>query len=256
MWDQRRTLLGWGSGIAAMILLEAAMWPSIKAMPRFDQYLQDFPSALKELFSIDQMATGTGFLNAELFTLMLPMLFLVFGISRGARMVAGEEAAGTLDLLLVTPVSTTRLLVEEALALATGTAVLGAVAFLATLAGSLAFGLGVSAPAAFGGSLAMALLGLEFGTAALVTGALSGRRALALAVPSGMAILAYLLFAAGLFVDRLAEWRGFSPFHQALHAGPLSSTIPTSFLWLALTPMVVCAAALPLWARRDIGAAR
>jgi ABC-2 type transport system permease protein len=255
MWDQRKTLFGWGSGIAAMILLEAAMWPSIKAMPKFDQYLQDFPDALKELFSIDQMATGKGFLNAELFTLMLPMLFLVFAISRGSRMVAGEEEAGTLDLLLVTPVSTTRLLVQEALALATGTAMLGAVAFVATVVGSLIFGLGIGAPAAFAGSLAMTLLGLEFGMTALVVGALTGRRSLAMVVPSGLAMLAYLLFAAGLFVDGLADWRGFSPFHQALHAGPLSPTVPASFLWLALAPVIVCVAALPLWGRRDIGAA-
>jgi ABC-2 type transport system permease protein len=171
-------------------------------------------------------------------------------------MVAGEEEAGTLDLLLVTPVSTTRLLVEEAMALATGTAMLGAVAFAATVTGSLAFGLGVSPLAAFVGSLAMALLGLEFGTTALVTDALSGRRPLALAVPLGLAMLAYLLFAAGLFVDRLADWREYSPFHQALRAGPLSSTIPVSFVWLAIAPMIVCAVALPLWGRRDIGASR
>lgn len=256
MWDQRRALLGWGSGLAGMIMLEAAMWPSIKAMPTFDQYLKDLPAALKELFSIDQMATGKGFLNAELFTLMLPMLFLVFGITRGARMIAGEEEAGTLDLLLVTPLSTTRLLVQEALALATGMACLAAITFATVLVGSLTFGLGVSVAAAFAGALAMALLGLEFGTAALVVGALSGRRWLALAVPAGLAMLAYLLFAAGLFVDGLGRWRGLSPFHQALHAGPLASTVPLSYAWLALVPVVVCAAALPWWGRRDIGASR
>lgn len=256
MWDQRRTLLGWGSGIGFMIVLESAMWPSIKAMPSFDQYLQDFPSGLKELFAIDQMATGKGFLNAELFTLMLPMLFLVFAISRGARMVAGEEEAGTLDLLLVTPVSTRRLLIHEALALVTGTACLGVVAFLATVIGSGTFGLGVSIPAAFVGATAMTLLGLEFGMVALAIGALTGRRSLAIAASSGLAMLAYLLFAAGLFVEPLADWRGLSPFHQALHAGPLSTTVPSSFVWLALSPLLICAAALPLWGRRDIGATR
>jgi ABC-2 type transport system permease protein len=256
LWDQRKSLPAWGSGIALFIVLEAAMWPSMKSMPKLDEYLQDFPSGLRELFAIDQMATGRGFLNAELFTLMLPMMFLVYGITRGARMVAGEEETGSLDLLLVTPLSTTRLLVHEALALVTGLAALGSVVLIATVAGSEAFGLGVTPRAALAGSIAVTLIGVEFGIAALVAGALTGRRGVALAAPAGLALAAYVLFVGGLFVDQLAGWRGWSPFQQALHSGPLSSTIPASFVWLAIVPLVVCVAALPLWARRDIGAAR
>ena len=40
------------------------------------------------------MTSGLGFLNAELFSLMLPVLFLIYAIARGARLVAGEEEAG------------------------------------------------------------------------------------------------------------------------------------------------------------------
>lgn len=239
-----------------MVFLEAAMWPSMADMPALDDYLEDFPTALKEVFSIDQMSTGQGFLNAELFTLVLPMLFLVFGITRGARMIAGEEEAGTLDLLLVTPLSTTRFLLEEVLALVTSVVALGAGVLAATLVGSAAFGLGVSPLAAFAGSLASTLLGIEFGTVALVVGALTGHRGLALGVTSGLALASYVLFVAGLFVDSLASWRSISPFHQALHAGPLASDLPASYLWLVVVPLTACLAALPQWSRRDIGAGR
>jgi ABC-type transport system involved in cytochrome c biogenesis ATPase subunit len=44
----------------------------------------------------------------------LPVLFLVYGIGRGARAVAGEEEAGTLDVLLVTRVSPARLVLARA----------------------------------------------------------------------------------------------------------------------------------------------
>jgi len=254
LWDQRKALPAWASAVAFGILLEAAMWPSIKDMPSLDAYLKDFPDALKELFSIDQMATGAGFLNAELFTLMLPMIFIIFGITRGSRMIAGEEEAGTLDLMLVTPLSTTKLLLHEALALATSLAGLGAVVWLSTMAGSAAFGLGVSPWAAGAGALAVALLGLEFGMAALVTGALTGSRGLALGVPSALALGAYVLYVGGLFVDGLSGWRGWSPFEQALHSGPLAATLPGSFAWLALAPLVLVAATVPVWCRRDVGA--
>lgn len=256
LWDQRRSLPAWVSAVAAIVLLEAAMWPSIADMPTLDDYLDDLPTALTEVFSLDEMATGQGFLNSELFTLVLPMLFLVFGIARGARMIAGEEEAGTLDLLLVTPLSTTRFLLEEVLALVTSVVVLGVGVLAATMIGSTVFGLGVRPLAAMSGSLAITLLGIEFGAVALVIGALTGHRGLALGVSAALALASYVLFVAGLFVAGLASWRIVSPFHQALHAGPLAAELPVSYLWLVVVPAVAILAAIPLWSHRDIGAGR
>lgn len=256
IWDQRRTLPAWASGVFAVIVLEAAMWPSMKSMPSLDTYLAEFPDALKEVFSIEEMSTGTGFLNAELFSLVLPLLFVVFGILRGARMVAGEEEAGTLDLLLVTRLSTTTLLVAEALALFASTAALGAAAVAGTLVGSAAFGLGVAPQAMLAGAAACVLLGLVHGTAALVLGAVLGRRGPAIGAATTVALAGYVLYIGGLFVDRLADARQLSPFHQALHSGPLSGELPASFLVPALASVLAVGIVLPLWARRDIGARR
>ena len=62
---------------------------------------------------------------------MLPILFLVYGIGRGARSVAGEEEAGNLEVLLTTRVSPTSLVLHRAAALATGMLGLGVVLLLA-----------------------------------------------------------------------------------------------------------------------------
>lgn len=254
LWDQRRSLPAWAAALSALVLLESAMWPWMADMPDFDAYLQDFPPAMREMFSLEEMTTGQGFLNAELFSLVLPMLMVVFGITHGARMVAGEEQAGTLDLLLVTPLTTTRLLVQELAALVTGVALLGLAVLVSTLVGTAAFGLGITAGAAFSGSLAITLLGIELGAVALVAGALTGRRGVALGVASAVGLAAYVLYVAGVFVEELASWQGLTPFDQALHEGPLSPGLPATYLWLVLGTAVVGLASLPLWARRDIGA--
>lgn len=255
LWDQRRSLPGWASAVLALLLLEAAMWPFVADMPAMDAYVQSLPPEFRDALALDQMGTGTGFLNAELFTLVLPVLLIVFAVARGARMVAGEEEAGTLDLLLVTPLSTTRLLVEAAAALATSVAVLGVAVLVGTWTGSALFGLGIGVGDAASGALAVSLVGLEFGILALVAGALTGRRSVAVAVSAVVALAAYLLHVGGVFVDGLAPWRGWSPFHQVLRDGPLGGGLPASYAWPVVVAAVAVLLVLPMWTRRDIGVA-
>ena len=252
--DQRRSLLGWSIGIAALILVEGALWPSVRDMPNLDEFLANYPDALKEAFNLGAMTTGTGFLNAELYTLVLPILFLVFGISRGAKLVAGEEEAGTLEVVLVTPLSTTRLLLEKAAGLLVGLCVLGGVAGASTLLASAIFSMGVSTSSVAAGSLSMVLLGLEYGFLALAVGAMTGRRSLAVGLPSVAAVGAYVLYVGGLMVDSLSAWLPWSPFHQALAEGPLAAGLPPRFVWMVLGAVVVVAVAAPVFAHRDIRA--
>jgi ABC-2 type transport system permease protein len=252
LWEQRHSLPGWGVGIALLILLESALWPSMRDMSGLEGYLAEFPKPLKELFAIDQMSTGAGFLDAELFSLMLPLMFLVAGVALGARLVAGEQEAGTLDLLLVTPLTTVRMLVETTLAVITSMALLGMTTWAALVVSNALFDLGVSPVAAAGATLAMVLLGAEFGLLTLVAGALTGRRGLALGTGAALALASYVLYVGGVFVSGLAGWAAWSPFHQALHEGALRGGFQASFAWLAIPPAVAVLLAAPLWGRRDL----
>lgn len=252
--DQRKAFLGWSIGIVALVLLEAALWPSVRDMPDLEKFLEGYPEAMRELFDLENFGTGTGFLNGELFSALLPVLFLTFGIGRGARAVAGEEEAGTLEVLLVTPVSNARLLVQQALALATTMAGLGVVLYLAILGSSAAFDMGVGAGELAGACLAMVLIGIEFGLLALAVGAVTGRRGIAIGVASAAAVAAYVLYVAGQLVDAVRPWQPLSPFHQALRDGPIGAGLPAAYGWMALGALVVLAAALPIFDRRDINA--
>ena len=253
--DQRWSLLGWATGIITLVLVEAAVWPSMRDLPSLEELLSGYPEALRELFALDAMNTGIGFLNAELFTLILPLMFIVFAVSRGARLVAGEEEQGLLDVVLVTRVTTTSLLLQKAAALATAVAVLAVVLMVMVLVCSPVFDLGIGfgdlAPAV----LAMWLLGTEFGFVSLAVGAVTGRRAVALAVGGTLAVASYTLYALGQIVDSVKPWQPFSPIDQAVNAGPLGGGVPASFGWLALGIVLVILAAAPPFGRRDIRSA-
>jgi ABC-2 type transport system permease protein len=254
LYDERRGLGAWAIAIMVLVGLESALWPSLRDMPDMKEIYAKFPEELGKLFDFDAMTTGPGFLNAELFTLMLPILFLVYGIGHGARLLAGEEEAGTLDLLLVQPITGARIVLHKALALFTCVAVLGLALFVATTGMSLVFGLGISAGQAAAGSLAMVLLGAEYGALALAIGALAGRRAIAIAIASSAASAAYVLYAAGLMIDSLEPWRPLSPFDQALSGGPLGAGLQAGYLWLAGGAIVLTLLAMPALDGRDIAA--
>jgi ABC-2 type transport system permease protein len=253
MWDQRLSLFGWGSALALLVFLETTLWPSMKNAPGMDAYLESLPAGMQELFALDEMSSARGFLNAELFTLLLPALFIVYGVSRAARMIAGEEERGTLELLLVTPLSTSRLLLEQAAALVSAMVVLATVTFMAVLGGSMAFGLGLTPADVASGVVALGLLGTEFGVLGLATGAVTGRRAWAIGLPAGACLAGYILHIGGAFSQALEPWRPWSPFYQVLHEGPLGGGLPASYLIPFGVTVAVLLAVLPLWARRDIG---
>lgn len=252
--DQRHGLVGWSVGIVLLVVTESLIWPSFSDMPDVEKLFAQYPEPMKKIFDIEAMTSGLGFLNVELFSLMLPALFLIYAIARGARLVAGEEEAGTLDVLLVTPLSSARVVLEKALALVTCVAVLGTGLFAVTMICSVTIGMGIGVVDTLAGTVAMVLLGAEFGLLAVAVGAATGRRSLALGVPGALAVAAYVLYVAGLLLTEVDPWQRLSPFHQAVVSGPLGGGFPPSFLWLVLGSVVVTLAALPLLDRRDIAA--
>jgi len=252
MRDQRRALVGWTTGIMLLVLMEAAIWPSMRDMGNIQQLLANYPEAMRELFNLEDFGTGIGFMNAELFSALMPLLFVIFGISRGARAIAGEEESGTLEILLATPLSAARLVLQQAAALAASLAVLATALFAAVAVLSPVFGLGIEIGDAATGSLAMALLGFEFGALALAVGAITGRRVVAIAVASIAAVAAYVLYAFGKLVSAVEPWQPLSPFHQALGTGPLGAGLPPTYAWMALAAVIVIAMAMPVFERRDI----
>lgn len=257
LYDRRRGLLGWGVGVALTTLLLAALWPSLQDMVGdFEDLLAAYPEGMRELFNIDAMATPAGFMNAEYFSLLGPLLFLVFGIALGARLPAAEEERGALEVVLGTPVPRTRVLAEQAAALVTAVAALGVVQLASLLLGSVLFDLDVPVDDQAAASLAMVLLGAEFGLVALAIGAVTGRRAVALGIASTLALASYVLYAAAQFVEALEPWQPVSPIQHAVGSEPILGGLDPGYAAaMALVGLATLAAALPVFAARDIAPA-
>ena len=88
--------------MVVLILTVAAVFPSVEGSAELSDLVESYPDSFKALFGLSgaaDISTGPGFIDAELFSFMLPLLVLVLGIGAGARTLAGEEDAGRLELI-------------------------------------------------------------------------------------------------------------------------------------------------------------
>ena len=107
-------------GVSAYVAPDRRDLPVDRELQELDKLVASYPDALKSLFGIGSgsLTSGAGFLDAELFSFMLPLFVLVLAIGSGARTLAGEEDAGRLELLLAYPLRRSRSVLVKGLAVA------------------------------------------------------------------------------------------------------------------------------------------
>jgi ABC-2 type transport system permease protein len=256
--DQRRSLLAWVVGIAAYVAMLCAIYPAVRrSAGGLDQYIQNLPAAFRNAFLGGQadLSSPSGFIDTEMFSFMGPILILVFSVGLGARLVAGEEEAGTLDLVLACPVSRRSVILQKFAVLTVGVVALTAALFVSLLVGTQAAGMNVGAGRALQASVLLGLLGLAFGSVAFVAAAGSGRRVVGISAGGGLAWALYLLNALGQLVHSLSGVRVLSLFHYYGGAAPLRRGLDVANLGaFLLITVLALGAALLAFQRRDLQA--
>jgi len=253
--DQRRALMGWGIGLAAVAAMYAAFYPSIEhSASDFTGYLDKLPEAIRNVIG-GNFTTPAGYLRSETFSSLGPILFLVFAVGAGARAIAGEEEDGTLDLLLSTPIRRRQLLVDKIGAMVVTASALAAVLFLTLTIVGPPFDLTVPAVDLGAACLMLLLLALAFGAISLAIGCATGHRGLALGITGGYAVFAFVINALAPSVDALGWLRPLSPFRWYLDPDPLVSGVtPVNVLVLGGIAVVGYVVAALAFERRDLAA--
>ena len=253
----RRSLIWWSVGIVALVALMVAVYPSVRDNPAMDKILESYPELIQAFVAFGGVVDYTsppGYLGAELFSMMLPLLFIIAAIVAGSKAIAGEEEAGTLEMLLALPVSRTRVLMEKLAAVAVEVAILGIVLFVALLIGTIVAGMDVGAAGLAAASFDVVALAWLYGALAVLLGAAIGRRAIAGGIAAALAVLAYVVNGLAPLVYAIDALRPYSPwYHYADSAALTSGLDPVNVgVLLGITAALVLIAPLPL-RRRDIG---
>lgn len=133
MRSWRWGLVGWSVALAAVPAIYASFWPAMGGGEVMQEFVRAMPESLVIALGFDAMATAAGYLEAAVFGMLGLALLLSFAISAGARLIAGEEETGILELELTHPVARRTVLVQRAAALAVSTALLVAVVGAVTM---------------------------------------------------------------------------------------------------------------------------
>jgi ABC-2 type transport system permease protein len=253
--DHWKGILAWIGGLVGIAVVQLSVYPSVRdtAVSTMD-FVNAFPEAFKAMFRISDYTSGPGYLSVELFSMLVPLVFIAVGASWGSAATAGEEESGTADLLIALPISRTRVILAKMAATAALILVLGAL-LVATLAiGSRILDMQVPVERIAAATAASALLGLLFSGIGFLIGAWSGRRAAALGVSIGLAIGGYLLFSLAPLADTLERTLPFNPFQWSIGSDALMDGWNADYLLrLSAVSLVLLAAAVLAFRRRDIG---
>lgn len=230
-------------------------------MPIFYTFLPDglgeffaqLPDELIAMIGGVDMSTAQGFLQGEVFAITVPIAMIVLTASVGAKALAGEEESRTLDLLLANAIPRRRLVIDKAVAMVGLACVVGLMTFAGSVAGVLLARLDVPLVNLAATCLLVTLLGIVFGSLALLVSAATGQVRWATGAAALAGLTAYVLASFLPMSDRYADWAVLSPFHFYLGSDPLMNGMPWGDAGvLVVMSLVLIGAAIPAFDRRDL----
>ena len=127
---KRLAPLAWGLPLGLMAVMVVAVFPSIQGSSQLDELIKAYPDALKEAFGISDASFSSisGYLAAEIFSMIAPFTAAAFMIHAVATGISGAEHRGVLDVMLSAPARRRHLLAGQ---LAGAAAILLAIALVA-----------------------------------------------------------------------------------------------------------------------------
>ena len=254
MRDHRRGIIGWVTGIVALVAVQLSVYPTVlDATARVTDFADAFPEAFKKIFRMEEYGTAVGYLSTELFSATLPLIFIAVGVTWGARVATDEAEAGTGDILFSLPISRRSFLVTRMATELLVLLLLGAVLSAAIIIGAPLVNMSVGVGRVLAASWATLLAGVVFGAVGILVGALSGRRSMALGISLTAAIAAFVVYSLAPLVEVMDDINLFNPMQWTVGAESLRNGLSVGYSAVALMfAAVLMAGALVAFDRRDL----
>lgn len=255
LWSVRKSTFFWSLALVSSTILVIALYGSMASQIGEAFSGPGSPDGFEAFFGdTGSFSTPAGWLGLEMFSLMLPMSLAIIGIGAGASAIGREENSGTLELLLSSPISRGRILIEKFAGIAAQLAIVCLATWIAIVAGKDGFDFDIGLKNAALATLSAFLVGLFFAAAALAIQAFTGKRSLAIGICSGLLILFYFIDSLAPLVDSIENLKYLSIFHYYEGQEALTNGLTTTnTLVLAGTSLALSVASHFGFRKRDTG---
>jgi ABC-2 type transport system permease protein len=242
MRQRKTSTIWWSVAMAAFIFINMIFYPSFKNdAAELQKSFENLPDAAVQLFGgSTDFFSPVGFMNSQIFFLMLPMILGIFAISLGAGLLAREEQDKTIEGLLARPISRTKLLQAKA---TTGVILL----FIVSLVGlftviitSKVVGLEISNPSLIQAMFVCYLFALSLGSIAYFLTATGRARGAGIGVAAFVGIGGYLISSLAGTVSWLSGPSKLFPFEYYQSEAILRGTYNWNNIWYFVILIGVC----------------
>lgn len=243
LWQRRISTIWWTVGVAAFVFLNLIVYPSFKDQAdELQKSFSELPDAAVQLLGgSTDFFSPVGFMNSQLYFMMLPLLLGILGIALGSSLIAREEQDRTIETLLARPLSRGKLLLAKAVA---GIIILLIVTFFSTvltLAMNKLMGINVGNAELLMATFACVLLSVATGAIAWLLTATGRARGAALGIATLIAIGGYLVSSLAGTVKWLSFPGKLFPFHYYRSEDILNGAFEWKYILVFIGVIVICA---------------
>ena len=250
----RRGFIGWLTGVVGITIVQLSVYPSIRdSRASWGEAIKQFPEALQKMFRMTDYTSEIGYLSTELFAITLPLLFIGVGASWGARATAEDEETGTADILLSLPVSRRSVLLTRFAAMLSAQVALAFALVVTLLIGAAFLNLSVAVSAYVDAAAVLVMIGMIFGSVAILFGTITGHKGAALGYSVGLAIALFVLYSLAPLVNAFDSINPLNPLQWTIGSQPLALGLDVPYSLLAIGLVVILlGVSLFTFERRDI----
>ncbi|HEY3523471.1 MAG TPA: hypothetical protein VGK63_07180 [Candidatus Limnocylindrales bacterium] len=249
----RRSGLLWLVSIAALVALTVAFWPAFEGASGITEALEQLPGSLVDAFGLAELGTPAGFLQGNLYDLIVPLLIGGATIGFANGLTAADEDAGRLELVLAQPVTRQSVFAARTMAVLGWLIVLTVGTAAVQVASDRIIGLDIADARVVETAVLCGLLGAFHGGLALLIAGLRPRSGLVLGVTLAILIAGFVVTALFPLADQLRGLVHISPWDWAFGGDPLRSpTEPWRYLALGVPALAFAVLGAVAFSRRDV----
>lgn len=215
VWQRRWSIFWWSIGISFFMFINMIFYPTFKDQAaELQKTFDSLPDSALQLFGgSSDFFSPVGFLNSQIFFIMLPLLLGILAISLGSSLIAREEQDHTIEALLARPISRTKLLFTKAGAGLSILSIVTLVTLIVTIGISKIVSIDVPTVNIIAATFACYVLAVSFGAIAFVLTSFGRARGLSLGVATVLALGGYIISSLAGTVDWLKAPSYVFPFH-------------------------------------------